>query len=130
MEADVPPHEFVPAEKLGVSFKLKHHEHYFTATVAGVQDFALDGGGTTKVLAVCLPARMQRLQRRVFHRVDVPGNRSCGPPTGWAPAAAAQRRSDATPVWSGRVVNVAPAGSNCPAAPRPCRCWTWAIPWA
>ena len=75
VEADVPPHEFVPAEKLGVSFKLKHHKHIFTATVSGFQDFPLDDGGTMKTLALCLPVRMQRLQRRMFYRVDVPPNR-------------------------------------------------------
>ena len=111
VEADVPPHEFVPAEKLGVSFKLKHHKHIFTATVAGVQDFALDGGGTTKVLAVCLPARMQRLQRRVFHRVDVPGNRVVRA-SYWMGSSGSEPSgvSDATPVWSGRVVNVSAGG--------------------
>jgi c-di-GMP-binding flagellar brake protein YcgR len=111
VSADVPPHEFVPAEKLGVSFKLKHHKHIFTATVAGVRDYPLEGGGSTQVLSLCLPARMQRLQRRMFYRVDVPPNRVVRA-SFWLGGKEAEPNgtSDATPVWSGRVTNLSAGG--------------------
>ena len=111
VEADVPPHEFVPAEKLGISFKLKHHKHIFTATVAGMQDFPLENGESTKVLALCLPTRMQRLQRRMFYRVDVPANRVVRA-SFWLGGKEAEPNgtSDTTPVWSGRVTNISAGG--------------------
>jgi c-di-GMP-binding flagellar brake protein YcgR len=111
VEADVPAHEFVPAEKLGVSFKLKHHKHIFTATVAGLRNVPLDGGGSTQTLALCLPARMQRLQRRMFYRVDVPPNRVVRA-SFWLGGKDAEPNgtSDATPVWSGRVTNLSAGG--------------------
>jgi c-di-GMP-binding flagellar brake protein YcgR len=109
--ADVPPHEFVPAEKMGVSFKLKHHKHLFTATAVGLQDFPLEGGESIKVLALCLPVRMQRLQRRMFYRVDIPSNRVVRA-SFWLGGKEAEPNgtSDATPVWSGRVTNLSAGG--------------------
>lgn len=111
VEADVPPHEFVPAEKIGISFKLKHHKHIFTATVAGLQDHLLDNGEPMKVLALCLPTRMQRLQRRMFYRVDVPPNRVVRA-SFWLGSKDAEPNgtSETCPVWSGRVVNLSAGG--------------------
>jgi len=71
----VVPHEFVPAERIGVSFKLKHHKHIFAATVVGQQRVAMEDGTELPVLAVVMPTRMQRLQRRAYIRADVPPNR-------------------------------------------------------
>ena len=71
----LPPHEFVPAERIGVSFKLKHHKHLFAATVVGQQRILMEDGTEAPVLAVVAPTRMQRLQRRVYIRADVPDNR-------------------------------------------------------
>jgi c-di-GMP-binding flagellar brake protein YcgR len=100
------PWEFAPAEKVGVSFKLKHHKHIFTATVVGLEEGKAGG-----VLAVCRPSRMQRLQRRAYIRAEVPANRivrasfwlggQTAEPTGASPT---------TPVWSGRVVNISAGG--------------------
>jgi len=72
---DGTPHEFTPAQKVGLSFKLKHHKYLCSVTVAGIEQASLSEGGTTPVLSVCHPARMQRLQRRAFQRADVPANR-------------------------------------------------------
>jgi len=74
-EEDVPPHEFVPAERIGVSFKLKHHKHIFAVTVVGQERITFDDGAEWPVLAVVMPTRMQRLQRRAYIRADVPPNR-------------------------------------------------------
>jgi c-di-GMP-binding flagellar brake protein YcgR len=111
VEADVPPHEFMLAEKVGISFKLKHHKHVFTATVAGLQDFLLENGEPMKVLALCLPTRMQRLQRRMFYRVGVPPNRVVRA-SFWLGSKEAEPNgtSETTPVWSGRVVNLSAGG--------------------
>jgi c-di-GMP-binding flagellar brake protein YcgR len=98
--------QFIPAEKVGVSFKIKHHKHIFTATAVAVE--RAQGGD---VLVVCRPSRMQRLQRRAYARAEVPPNRivrasfwlgGCSAePTGASPT---------TPVWSGRVINLSAGG--------------------
>ena len=101
-----------PADRAGVSFKLKHHKHIFTATVVGVEEAPdPNGGGSMRVLRVCSPTKMLRLQRRMFQRVDVPPNRivrasfwlgGCSDePSGTTPD---------RPVWSGRVVNLSAGG--------------------
>jgi c-di-GMP-binding flagellar brake protein YcgR len=74
-EEGVAPHEFAPAERIGVNFKLKHHKHIFAATVVGQQRMRAEDGTDIPVLAVVMPTRMQRLQRRAYIRADVPPNR-------------------------------------------------------
>ncbi len=108
---DEVPHEFVPAERIGVSFKLKHHKHVFSATLVGREQFTLEDGSQVHALAVVAPSRMQRLQRRAFLRAPVPENRivrasfwlgSCAcEPAGVSPTA---------PVWSGYVMNISAGG--------------------
>lgn len=98
--------QFIPGEKVGVSFKVKHHKHIFTATVV-----AVERGEVGDVLVICRPSRMQRLQRRAYIRAEVPPNRivrasfwlggRTAEPTGGSPT---------TPVWSGRVVNLSAGG--------------------
>ncbi len=105
------PHEFRPADKVGVNFKLKHHKHIFTGTVAETDSARLDDGSAGVVLHVCSPTRMQRMQRRAFNRSDVPPNRIVraafwlggleNEPAGTTPD---------QPVWSGRVVNISAGG--------------------
>lgn len=110
-EGVVAPREFAPAEKLGLAFKLKHYKYIFTATVAGMERFRLDDGVCVLVLSVCIPSRMQRLQRRAFFREDVPegcivrasfwlGGRE-DEPAGTTPD---------RPVWCGRVINLSAGG--------------------
>jgi len=109
--AETVPHEFVPAERVGMSFKLKHHKHIFTATVVGQERITAPDGTVTPTLAVVLPTRMQRLQRRVFMRAEVPTNRIVRA-SFWAggcdsePAGTSPQR----PVWSGRVTNISAGG--------------------
>jgi len=101
-----------PADRAGVSFKLKHHKHIFTATVVGVEEaVAPEDGQPIRVLRICGPTKMLRLQRRMFQRVDVPANRivraafwmggCANEPAGTSPE---------RPVWSGRVVNLSAGG--------------------
>ncbi len=99
--------QFVPAEKVGVSFKIKHHKHIFTATVVGVDRGEDDG----EVLVVCRPSRMQRLQRRAYVRVEVPPNRIVRA-SFWVGGRTAEPSggSPTTAVWSGRVVNLSAGG--------------------
>jgi len=105
------PHEFVPSERVGMSFKLKHYKHLFTATVVGQERIKLPDGTEAPALAVVLPSRMQRLQRRAFIRADVPPNRIVRA-SFWMggcdcePAGTSPQR----PVWSGRVTNISAGG--------------------
>jgi len=115
------PRPFLPADRVGVTFKFKHHKHVFSATVAEVTTESLDGGPAGSVLHVCSPTRMQRMQRRAFDRVNVPDNRIVrasfwlggrqNEPAGTTPD---------QPVWSGRVENISAGGfqaaaDGCPA---------------
>ena len=104
-------HQFSPAEKLGLSFKLKHHKYLFAVTVAGTEQIDTEDGQAIKVLSVCWPSRMQRLQRRAFYRADVPngrivrasfwpGGREAEPP----------RACSESPVFSGNVTNISAGG--------------------
>jgi c-di-GMP-binding flagellar brake protein YcgR len=68
------PHEFSPADRIGVAFKLKHHKYICMVTVAGLQTLALDDESSIQVLAICWPNQMQRIQRRAFFRARVPRN--------------------------------------------------------
>lgn len=111
MEIGIPPHEFVPGEKLGFSFKLKHHKHIFTASVAGFAPVTLESGATINTVSICLPTGMQRLQRRAFFRAPVPANRIVRAAF-WLGGCEAEPKgtSPLMPVWSGRVTNLSAGG--------------------
>jgi len=101
----------VPADKVGLSFKLKHHKHLATATVAGIADWPVGGGLTCRAIGVCLPNKMQRLQRRAYFRADVPANRVVRAAFWLGGREAEPQGTTLTlPVWSGRVTNLSAGG--------------------
>jgi c-di-GMP-binding flagellar brake protein YcgR len=102
-------HEFQPADKIGVSFKLKHHKHIFMATVAGVE--AAGNGLPQPALKVCCPVKVHRMQRRIFERVDVPP-RHVVRASFWLGGVEAEPAgvTPEHPVWSGRVINLSAGG--------------------
>jgi len=104
-------HEFHPADKAGVSFKLRHHKHIFTGTVACVDEADLPDGSRERVLQVCSPTRMQRLQRRAFQRVDVPPNRIVRVSL-WIGGRQSEPVGGGAeqPIWTGRVLNLSAGG--------------------
>ena len=110
-ELDAMPHEFVPAERVGVSFKLKHHKHTFAGTVVGQERLCTESGENVPVLAVVAPSRMQRLQRRAFVRAEVPANRIVRA-SFWIGGCTAEptTASPEHPVWFGRVTNLSAGG--------------------
>jgi hypothetical protein len=103
--------EITPAEKLGISFKLKHHKHLFTGTVVGVQRWALPGGEDIEALCICSPTKMQRLQRRAYQRVEVPAGRIVRAAF-WLGGREAEPTGGnlERPVWSGRINNISAGG--------------------
>ncbi|MFA6134151.1 MAG: PilZ domain-containing protein [Phycisphaerae bacterium] len=105
------PHHFSPADKVGVSFKLKHHKHIFNALVAGTEPGGGGNGAASLILCLCRPTRMQRLQRRSYLRVDVPSNRIVRA-SFWLGGMSSEPSvvSPSTPVWSGRVTNLSAGG--------------------
>ncbi len=111
LEAGQPPHEFAPAERIGVSLKLKHHKHIFAGTVVGQERLSLEDGTEVPVLAVVMPTRMQRLQRRAFIRADVPDNRIVRA-SFWLGGCNAEPAGTSPEhlVWSGRVINLSAGG--------------------
>ena len=68
------PHEFSPAEKIGLSFKHKHHKHVFSTTVIGMDKVVLAENMMVPGLALNCPTHMERLQRRAYFRAAVPEN--------------------------------------------------------
>ena len=107
----VTPYELTLAQKVGISFKLKHHKHIFSARVAGAAKLPLPDGTETAVVRICCPTRMHRLQRRAYIRADVPANRIVRASI-WLggrdcePAGTSADR----PVWSGQVKNLSAGG--------------------
>jgi len=108
---DGTPWGLAPAERVGVTFKLRHHKYVFLATVAGQEMLGLPDGTKLQVAAICWPTQMQRLQRRVYIRADVPdgsvvraslwvGGRE-DEPAGTTPE---------KPVFVGRVINLSAGG--------------------
>ncbi len=108
-EGSKPP--FEPGDKVGLTFKLKHHKHICSVTVAATQQVRFDDGRELPVLSVCFPPRMQRLQRRAFERVDVPANRVVRA-SFWLGTHQDEPTSSGADrcVWVGRVVNLSAGG--------------------
>jgi c-di-GMP-binding flagellar brake protein YcgR len=105
------PWEFVPAERIGINFKLRHHKHIFSATVVGLDEVLIEGDVRVPALVVVLPTRMQRLGRRAFNRVDVPENRIVRV-SFWLGGRDAEPTANMpeNPVWTGLVNNLSAGG--------------------
>ncbi len=69
------PYEFEVTDKIAVSFKLKHYKYLFTAGVSEIRLISHDDIDATEAMCIYIPEKMQRISRRAFERVDVPGNR-------------------------------------------------------
>lgn len=108
---DGAPHEFVPAEKVALSFKLKHHKYLSQARVAGQRQLKLPDGTCIPTLSLCWPMHMQRLQRRSFARVAVPPGKVVRV-SFWTGGRDAEPTgpSDPRSVWSGQVVDLSAGG--------------------
>ncbi|MCD6304107.1 MAG: PilZ domain-containing protein [Planctomycetes bacterium] len=102
---------FAPASRIGVSFKLKHHKHVFTAIVAGSEQVARPDGEPVAAVKLCSPTSMHRMQRRAFIRADVPPNRVVRA-SFWMGGVAAEPAgpNPLRPVWTGRVINISAGG--------------------
>ena len=103
-------YEFAPAQKVAMSFKLKHHKYITTARVAEISFWTQENGTETKVLVLCFPMQMQRLQRRNFTRVAVPAGRIVRV-SFWSGDKESEPAGvgDAS-VWAGRVVDFSAGG--------------------
>jgi c-di-GMP-binding flagellar brake protein YcgR len=104
-----PVHEFTPAEKAGLSFKLRHHKYICTVTVVCQ---ARDGEEAEEpVLRVCWPTWMQKMQRRAFQRADVPDGRLVRAAF-WSGTGDREPAGDSPdrPVWTGRIKNISAGG--------------------
>ena len=110
-EDDQSTHEFAPADKVGVSFKLKHYKHVFTAVVAGFAEMRTEDGVEHTALSICSPSKMQRIQRRVFLRAPVPPNRIVRA-TFWLGGREAEPAGGSSdrPIWFGKVANISAGG--------------------
>jgi len=62
---------------LGLTFKLGHHKHIFTAPIQAVSCVRTsDAHDGSILICVPVPAKLQRVQRRAYIRVTVPPSRS------------------------------------------------------
>jgi c-di-GMP-binding flagellar brake protein YcgR len=104
-EGDQTP-QIHPAEKIGLSFKLKHYKHIFTVTAVGNE--TIDG---VSGLSVCLPNSMHRLQRRAFIRAEVPHGRVVRASFWLGGRDNEPTHTDPDqPVWSGMLTNISAGG--------------------
>ncbi len=106
-------YEFTMAEKIALSFKLKHHKYLSSARVAGLQDVVLEDGAAGKGLALCFPMHMQRVQRRSFTRVNVPEGRIVRVSFWPGDKDSEPTATDDRPVWSGSVLDLSAGGFRC-----------------
>ena len=67
--------ELSDSTPIGLSFKIKHHKHLFNALIEEACE-RTDGGEGVEAIRIAIPRRMQRVQRRAYHRVEIPRNRS------------------------------------------------------
>ncbi len=72
IDRDGSARELAPAQKVDLSFKLKHHKYLTQARVAGYVHRTDKDNHETETLSLCLPLHMQRIQRRSYSRVTVP----------------------------------------------------------
>ncbi len=110
-------HDFTPADRVGLSFKYRHHKHICSATVAGWTTHAEQDGGESPVLCVICPTRMHRLQRRVYQRVSVPEGKIARA-SFWLGGGETEPAGTSTDiaVWPGTIDNISAGGfqMSCP----------------
>lgn len=108
--AQDPVPEIAEGMELGLSFKLKHHKHILNTIVEAVGQFGLADAAEVRAIGVASPQRVQRVQRRAYHRVDVPRNRSVLA-TFWPGGLPAAAAGNATALnWEGWVTNISAGG--------------------
>jgi hypothetical protein len=105
-----PPRQILPGTALGLSFKLRHHKHVFTAAAQAVCQVRCEHLGTVQAVQVALPQQMERIQRRAFIRADVPRNRSVLATFWQGGQAMAPDTPQAQPLWEGWVTNLSAGG--------------------
>lgn len=107
-----PPREFRPDDRIGVSFKLKHHKHIFNTVVVGAcKGWRTGQSAPGDALAITSPTRMQRLQRRAFQRVDVPPGKIVRGSFWMGGRKSEPKGSDpARPIWAGSITNISAGG--------------------
>ena len=71
-----PAPDLPPSTPVSLAFKLGHHKHMFNALVEDDTECVGPDGVPARALRVSVPERMYRVQRRAYHRVDVPRSRS------------------------------------------------------
>jgi c-di-GMP-binding flagellar brake protein YcgR len=103
--------KIAPAERVGLSFKLKHYKHVFTVTAVGSERPEGAPDDSPDAISVCWPNSMHRLQRRAFIRAEVPHGRVVRASfwLGGCDQEPTQSETD-HPVWSGRITNVSAGG--------------------
>ena len=113
------PREFRPSDRIGVSFKLKHHKHIFNTVVLGAHKGWREGGASGDALAISSPTRMQRMQRRAFQRVDVPPGKIVRGSFWLGGRKAEPKGTDpACPIWTGIITNISAGGLQMSVDPR------------
>jgi c-di-GMP-binding flagellar brake protein YcgR len=105
------PLKLLPAEKVGVSFKHKHHKHLFNCTVVNMGSLSLGEGHVANVLRLGIPAGMQRVQRRTYFRAPIPEGHVVRV-SFWLGGRALEPKgvSPERPVWSGRLQDLSAGG--------------------
>ncbi len=122
-DGDGAEYTFAPGDKIGLSFKLKHHKHTAMVTVARVGRYRLRDGSQIPVMSICLPSKMSRLQRRAYQRAAVPA--SCITRASfWLGGILAEPAgtSPERPVWHGSLSDLSAGGFQVRSSAEASRC--------
>lgn len=96
---EVPYDQVLLAADVGLNFRLNSHRYFFSGKIAR-QDSS--GTDSAAVLLVDVPDKLDRQDRRVLERVDVPA--------GVTARAAIWVSAERNPVWVGSVLNISVGG--------------------
>jgi c-di-GMP-binding flagellar brake protein YcgR len=105
------PHEFVPGERLWLTFRLRRYKYVCDAIVAGFERVRQKEDEPAGALVISRPAGMQRVQRRSSYRAVVPGEDEIWAWFGVGDFSAEERPpSSEWPMWQGALTNLGVGG--------------------
>jgi len=104
-------YKFSQGEQIGLTFRKGHQRLVFATSIAGNEEYEEDSGNPAQALRLNLPVEIQLTDRRATQRVEIPAAAMVRASIwlgGWQAQPA--EPTVATPVWSGRVLDLSAGG--------------------